>query len=369
MKIREKPKAAKGRSKTKGGAKSKSKPKRKATKSGKGKRTAAIKMQPGEKEAYGAPKSGESATSTLVMTTLTAGAVGVMGYFGWQWYKKKRDAKKNQSAEDLVQLPAPEETTKDSHSGGKKIVSDNPAADTTGSGWGGKKATSSSSGADFPLKRGSKGDNVRRLQQALIDKYGSGALPKYGADSDFGSETVNALKKNGLPTVVSESTFNVLTQGSGNASSGASALAAKLYSAAQERNLNTVLALLKNITGKDDYQQVSDSFLQHRLNGVRQTLVNGLLGSFHNESQKQKIRLEFLRMGLQYDGNKWSLSGFDGQAIVTTEAASVWVTATQSVPVPSGMVLGHEVTKRLDFTLFENNNKYFLIKTASVRYL
>jgi hypothetical protein len=33
------------------------------------------------------------------------------------------------------------------------------------------------------------------------------------------------------------------------------------------------------------------------------------------------------------------------------------------------MVLGNEVTQRLDFTLFENNNKYFLVKTQSVKYL
>ena len=129
------------------------------------------------------------------------------------------------------------------------------------------------------------------------------------------------------------------------------------------------MSLLKNINGKDHYQQVSNSFMQHRLHGVRQTLVNGLLNSFSNEDQKQKIRFEFIRIGLQYDGSKWSLSGFDGQAIVTKEPATVWVTATESIQVPALMVLGNEVTKRLDYTLFENNNKYFLIKTQSIKYL
>ena len=43
---------------------------------------------------------------------------------------------------------------------------------------------------DFPLKKGSKGPLVKRLQQAIgVDK-----LPKYKDDGDFGSETLAALK-------------------------------------------------------------------------------------------------------------------------------------------------------------------------------
>ena len=33
------------------------------------------------------------------------------------------------------------------------------------------------------------------------------------------------------------------------------------------------------------------------------------------------------------------------------------------------MVLGNEVTKRLDYTLFENNGKHFLVQTKSVTQL
>lgn len=211
------------------------------------------------------------------------------------------------------------------------------------------------------------------MQQALIGKYGSSILPKYGADGDFGSETLNALKKKGYPTIISESTFNVLVQGGGSGGSSskasASTLAKKLYDAAMAKNLTTVLGLLKQMSGKDDYQQVSTSFMDHRIHGVRQTLVNGLLNSFASDDQKEKIRMEFIRMGLQYDGSKWSLSGFDGKPIVTKEAATVWVSPTQSIAVPPMMVLGHEVTQRLDYTLFENNGKYFLVKTQSVNYL
>jgi hypothetical protein len=54
--------------------------------------------------------------------------------------------------------------------------------------------------SQFPIQAGSKGDMVKQLQNALIAAYGSEALPKYGADGDFGSETTAALKKYGIPT-------------------------------------------------------------------------------------------------------------------------------------------------------------------------
>lgn len=41
---------------------------------------------------------------------------------------------------------------------------------------------------NFPLKKGSYGNNVRRLQTALL-KNNPSALPKYGVDGDFGNET------------------------------------------------------------------------------------------------------------------------------------------------------------------------------------
>ena len=317
------------------------------------------------------PQPAKSNAGKIVLATLTIGAAGVVGYFGWQYYKKKKESKSDNLDNELLKIH-PTTTSNPSDTTHRTTVTDTPytpPADTTGTKGTKTKSSSSGSGDDFPLKKGSKGDNVRQLQQALISKYGSSILPKYGADGDFGSETQNALKKKGLPTVVSESTFNVITQGGGADKSSLSSLATKLYKAATAKNLNSVISLLKNIENKDDYQQVSNAFQQQRLHGVRQTLVNGLLSSFSSEDQKQKIRMEFIRMGLQYDGSKWSLSGFDGKTIVTKEPATVWVNATESVQVPAMMVLGNEVTQRLDFTLFENNNQYFLVKTQSVKYL
>ena len=312
----------------------------------------------------------KSNAGKILLATLTIGATGVLGYFGWQYYKKKKEAKSDNLDNELLKIhpstnPSPSDTTHHKAPVDTPYV---PPVDTPGTSSTKTKSSSSGSGNGFPLKKGSKGDNVKQLQQALISKYGSGVLPRYGADGDFGTETLNALKKNGLPTIISESTFNVITQG-GTDKSSLSSLAQKLNSAATSKNFNSVINLLKNIGNKDDYQQVSNAFLQQRLHGVRQTLVNGLLSSFSSEDQKQKIRMEFIRMGLQYDGNKWSLAGFDGKPIVTKEPATVWISATESVQVPAMMVLGNEVTQRLDFTLFENNNKYFLVKTQSVKYL
>lgn len=46
----------------------------------------------------------------------------------------------------------------------------------------------------FPIRKGQRGENVRKLQQLILG-INSKALPKFGADADFGSETANALKK------------------------------------------------------------------------------------------------------------------------------------------------------------------------------
>ena len=70
------------------------------------------------------------------------------------------------------------------------------------------------------LKRGMKGDDVRKLQQRLIEL--GYALPRYGADGDYGSETVTAVKAfqrdRGLQVdgVAGEATLAALYAGQGN---------------------------------------------------------------------------------------------------------------------------------------------------------
>lgn len=55
---------------------------------------------------------------------------------------------------------------------------------------GGTSSGGTTPASDFPLKKGSKGALVQRLQLAI----GTDKLPKFGADGDFGTETQTALK-------------------------------------------------------------------------------------------------------------------------------------------------------------------------------
>jgi len=299
----------------------------------------------------------------IIVASLAVGAAGILGYFGWQYLKKKKEAKKNGDLDEVLKtnnVTSAVYNPEPVYSKPKSVTK--PAVTNTA-------YTTSASIIDknaFPLKKGSKGSNVRLLQAALIVKHGKTILPRYGADGDFGTETLNALKKIGLPTTVTESTFNVLVQ---ETKIDPSALGKDLYNATLSKNFSKAIALLRQIQTTEDYKTASETFKLNRINNVRQTIVNGLLNTFTTDTQKQQIKFEFLRMGLQFDGNKWSLSGFDGRPIVTEESTTVWINAMEGVKVPAKMVLGNEVSRRLDYTLFENNGKYFLVNTKSVNYL
>jgi hypothetical protein len=305
----------------------------------------------------------------IVLTTLAVGAAGILGYFGWQYYKKKKEKSNDEPDVIFKKKPVQEvppvviDTPRYNPTPRPKLKpkpkyaanNDYPVIDIPASRDG------------FPLKRGSKGEKVRNLQEALIAKHGKQILPHYGADGDFGSEMTVALKKLKIPASIDESTYNVLVQGHKEAKVSA---AQEVYAAASKNDFSKTIQLLKRLKTKDDYKEVSDEFKNYRLNGgVRQTLVNGLLNTFAKDEQKQAIRFEFLRMGLQFDGNKWSLGGFDGVSIVTIEPTTIWVNSSEAIKVPARMVLGNEVTKRLDYTLFENNGKHFLVQTKSIRQL
>jgi hypothetical protein len=226
----------------------------------------------------------------------------------------------------------------------------------------------------FPLKRGSKGDNVTAFQQALINAYGKEILPRHGADGQFGAEMAAALKKLKLPAKVDLTTFNIIAKGGGNPqgsqNAGEGSIAKNLVDAAGKKDFAAAVAALRQINGTDGYSAVNAQFKKMRISGgVRQTLVNGMLNAFADEKQKREIRLEFQRMGLIYDGSKWSLSGLDGLTVVTIDTATVWADANKSVQVPVRTVLGKEIARRLDYTLFENKGKHFLVQTSKVTYL
>lgn len=109
---------------------------------------------------------------------------GVAGFLGWNYWRNKK--KKANEEEDLTSI-----TESPSHNT-PVVKNDN-----------------------FPLKRGSKGNRVIQLQNALVKKYGASILPKYGVDGMFGKEVEAALVRAKMPTSVNESTYNTLVSAIG----------------------------------------------------------------------------------------------------------------------------------------------------------
>ncbi|MCC7303074.1 MAG: hypothetical protein IT233_10575 [Bacteroidia bacterium] len=282
----------------------------------------------------------------FLLIGLGVAATGLLSYFGWDYYQKRK-RKREENAEDNAPettLPPPQKST---------FLP-------------GYFTQPTKRNDDFPLKKGSKGARVKSVQDALIAKHGKEILPRYGADGDFGSEMVAALKKLNLPESIDETTFNVIVAAP---SINASELAKTLYKDAANKNLSGLIASLKKMRSTGDYTAVSNEFKKYPLRGVSQTLVNGLLGSFSDENQKQQIRLEFSRMGLKYDGSKWSLSGLDGFRLMTTVPTTVWRTPSEGAKVPANMILGTEIAINGGFTLFESNGQKFIVKTSTIKYL
>lgn len=305
----------------------------------------------------------------IILTSIAVGAAGVMGYFGWQLYKKKVRAKtsmaNNYSDLDSL-LPSTTRASAVNLSPVAIATPDSTSRPKVKVASASSSAAASASDSDFPLKKGSKGEKVKLLQKALIAKYGKSILPKYGADGGFGSETAAALKKAGLPASIDESTYNVLVQAG---QVDGALIGEALYNATVNRDFSAVLTALKKMNSTSDYTAANTVFKNSRIEGVRQTIVNALLTTFSAVDQQQQIKFEFLRIGLQYNGSQWSLSGLGGLPIITIRPATVWTNARNRMNVPARVVLGNEVSRRLDYTLFENQGQYFLVPTRCVRYI
>lgn len=293
-----------------------------------------------------------------ILISMGAAMTGVLGYFGWQYWKKKKILNMDASADPIV---VPQKTP-------------TPAA---------------ARNDNFPLKRGSRGNMVKMLQQALISKHGASILPKYGPDGDFGPELETALKNLGLPKSVDFVTFQSLTQitqatptGSTGSQAGvppvmlpptqgldAKKVASDIYQAILKRDLGAVIAGLKKLNTTGDYSAVSTAFQAYRVNGVKQTLVNGILNTFKASDQKTQVNAQFIRMGLKYDGSKWALSGVPGLTLITTGPALIWKDQRTPIQVTNRTVLGKEIARRNQHVVFENGGNKFLVKESDVTYL
>jgi hypothetical protein len=273
----------------------------------------------------------------ILFISLGTAATGILGFFGWEWWKNKKDKKQQE-----------EIATNAGHSSGTTSNNNSDSTKTKYS----YNAPSSSGSSDFPLHKGSRGAKVKAFQQALIAKYGSSILPKYGADGDFGNEVAAALKKEGLPSTVDESTYNsIVGGGSGNNSSNKgvsdsfdpSGVANSLFTAVQNSDFSTTLSVLRKINDTTQYAAADVVYktLAPFL-GVHKTIVTGVLEAFTDSSQQQQINSEFTRMGLKNNSGKWTLSGLEQHPLViANEDTEVFEKNDAMHPVPKGTTLGY----------------------------
>jgi len=290
-----------------------------------------------------------------VLYSVGALLTGIIGFVGWRLYNQT-------NSDTLVNEDNVSETksTAQNSSITKSTYSTSPAV---------KKTIAPVS--EFPIKKGSKGDRVKQLQQALIEKYGKSIFPKSGADGVFGSEMSAALSKLNLPQEINESTFNLLTKGK---NISPAQLAETLYYGARAKDFSKVDTALSTMKSVNDYQMVNEIFKSKYVFPtstfpVRKTLVTGLLDSFIIAAQKEKIGLHFSRMGLKYNGNQWSLSGIiqNPIRIITIENSTVHSKEKGAINIQANTILGDFIAEKHGFILFENQGKRFYVSTSSVK--
>jgi len=112
----------------------------------------------------------------------------------------------------------------------------------------------------FPLRKGSKGGKVKELQQALLG-YDSNILPKYGADSDFGSETESAVQSVlGKKTIDSQDDINAIISKTSKKKSDAETMAKQKVADDNRTSLaSTLIAEFKKNPSYNDWYAVSDT--------------------------------------------------------------------------------------------------------------
>lgn len=285
----------------------------------------------------------QNSKDQLLWGSLALVAIGTAGYFGWRHFRLRSNRFENFEVLPITDTQAPRVTR--------------------------------SVNTGFPLRQGSRGSLVKQLQQALIKKYGSGILPKFGADGIWGNETQQALLNKGLPTTISQSEFSKITRNSTalvQNSFNPVSLARQLAQGINTRNFSIVDGLLARMNSVNDYNAVNTQFKTIRLFGIRHTLVNALLKFFKASSQQEKIRAHLTRMGLKYDGSKWSLFGLNGlgeKGVITLRPTSIWDGDQTAVEVPANLYLGREIASSDGFTRFETlDNHELFVHTNAITY-
>lgn len=233
---------------------------------------------------------------------------------------------------------------------------------------------SSSANDSFPLKKGSRGARVRQLQQALAGILGASVFQQFSPiDGIFGTGTQNALRQAGYGTTVDEALFNQIVNNQPTIVFNPQDLAQKLYNSANAKDSNGVMSVLRQIQDTTQYSAVNQSYKS--IGFISKTIVTHLLDqAFVNDSlTKERIKAEFLRMGLRLDASsgRWSLSGFAGfRDIITITDTYVIDRNKNRIPVRRNTILGDEQQVSNGMTMFKAiDNSMALVPSDHVKYV
>lgn len=216
--------------------------------------------------------------------------------------------------------------------------------------------------SDFPLKKGSKGEKVKQLQKLLIEQFGAGILPKYGADGFFGNELLVALQSKSISVPVTEADFTTLSK------VDPKTVATDLKKHITANDFNSTISTLKKIRNTTEYTDVGKQFRALRYGGVETSIPTALLRKFTTTIQQSQIdTILTTNIGLTKSGDKYSIpsgtAGFgrlrDGR-IITTRPTRVWARARHPLSVGKETILGREVSSSNGITEFETIDGYRL---------
>ncbi len=326
----------------------------------------------------------------LVIAGLVLGTLGVAGLSYWYFTK---DNKQSEDDKPPVIPPPNTTTTTNTNAPPKNTPPNNNPNLMKG----------------LPLKKGSKGELVTRLQTELIQKFGASVLPKFGADGFFGTELEQALVKNGFPKIVDANTYKAIlalnkpssllppfsspansqandqsndqsnnphntSQASTLSAFDAINLANSFYKNLLAKDALKVMADFKRLKNVSDYVLVNTHFKTMRLRSVRQTLVTAALNAFSESPIKNTIKADLTRIGLIFDGKQWQLSGINSfmaqRKVVTKRPVTVRNFNKSALEVPEGTLLGIELESLNGMTTVQTLDYDLLtVPTQSIHYI
>ncbi|HTF04151.1 MAG TPA: hypothetical protein VK826_08995 [Bacteroidia bacterium] len=331
----------------------------------------------------------------LVLVSIGAGFIGLSG-LGFWLYKKSRsgdEASRNSKGEGF-------------DSGSPSQAPKLPAPDYSVT----MPTTFAPVSSGFPIQNGSRGEYVKNLQTALMNKYGANILPKWGADGVWGSELTKALTEMGLKTTIDNTTYTDYVTGNfagsktnnvpANTTANTSIvkdviksvlpswitdpnikIGYQLFDAAKAKNIATTLSLLAKLKNTNEYSAASQGFQMRPYEPPfrKYTLVTGLLDAFKTSpDSKAKLRSEFRRMGLKetvknsdpanYDSS-WALSGLGAASknVRTTMKAIITDGFNIRVEVPARTLIGRWVSSGNGYTRFRTfDGRALYVRTNAI---